>query len=465
MSRSIQQSSEREVSQAIQHVLRERAKEVERSTHFVQRSTAVLDGPMFAQLSTLTWMHDPNAGYSGLQHTAACLGVKVSQQAIEQRMSSASVALMREVWEAGVGHLISSEPTSVELLSRFAGVYLQDGTIISLPDSLHEQWPAGGQQAAMRVQVRMQMQTGAVAGMWVQSSQEAERSGEAVSTPLPCGSLFLADTGYFTLTQMRERTQAGQWFLTQAKASVRVRDDQGVWHDLLSFVRAQPEGDIDTQVVMGKREQVPVRLIAVRVPGEQAQKRCARAVARITHPPKGAQARRVGERKAKHQRQGKQKHKKVSAARQRLSDWTILLTNVPQEQMSVEEALVLARYRWQIELYWKLWKQEGKVDTWHSNKAERILTEVFAKLIGLLITHWMTLIGCWSSPTRSMVKAKQVAEWMTPCLTLALAGLVSLEVVLQRTAQMMRGSGCQVNTRRRRPNAGQLIQRPKLIRA
>ena len=462
-------SQEHEVSEAIKEVLLERAKQIERSTGFVQRSTAVLDGPTFVQLTTMTWMHDANAGYAGLQHTAASLGVGVSRQAIEQRFSETSVALMREVWQTGIGLLIGSDPSSVDLLSRFGGVYLQDGTVISLPDALQPSWPGGneheGQQAGMRVQVRMEMQTGQLAGMWVQPTKEAERSGEPMSLPLPDGSLFIADSGYFTLKGMRERSKAGQFYLTQAKASVQVRGKQGVWCDLLSFVRGQPEGDVDEQVLMGKREQVPVRLIAVRLSGEQAEKRRARAGASITHPPKGAQARRVGERKPKEQRRGKQKHKKMSAARLRLSDWTILVTNVPKEQMSVEEALVLARYRWQIELYWKVWKQKGKVDTWQSQKAERIETEVFAKLIGLLLTHWLMLIGCWSEPSHSMVKAKQVVEWMTPCLALALAGLVALEVVVQRTAQMMDGSGCRVETRRHRPNAGQLIQDPQLIRA
>ena len=457
-----------EVSEAIEEMLLERAKQVERSTGFVQRSTAVLDGPTFVQTTTMTWMQDADAGYAGLQHTAASLGVGVSRQAIEQRFSQTSVALMREVWQTGIGLLIGSEPSSVALLSRFRGVYLQDGTVISLPDALQQSWPGSeheGQHAGMRVQVRMEMQTGQLAGMWVQPTKEAERSGDPMSLPLPDGSLFIGDTGYFTLKGMRQHSEAGQGYLTQAKASVQVRGEQGVWYDLLSFLRGQPEGEVDVQVLMGKREQVPVRLIAVRLNEEQAEKRRARAGASITHPPKGSQARKVGERKPKEQRRGKQKHKKVSAARLRLSDWTILVTNVPMQQMSVDEALVLARYRWQIELYWKLWKQKGKVDTWQSQKAERIETEVFAKLIGLLITHWLMLIGCWSEPSRSMVKAKQVVEWMTPCVALAFAGLVSLEVVVQRTAAMMDGSGCRVDTRRHRPNAGQLIQDPKLIRA
>src|SRR6266849_11174778 len=66
---------------------------------------------------------------------------------------------------------------------------------------------------------------------------------------------------------------------------------------------------------------------------------------------------------------------------------TILITNVPQELLSIDEALVLARCRWQIELCWKLWKQVGKVDTWRSAKPYRILTEIYAKLLGCLITR------------------------------------------------------------------------------
>ena len=151
----------------------------------------------------------------------------------------------------------------------------------------------------------------------------------------------------------------------------------------------------------------------------------------------------------------------MSAARLRLADWTILLTNVPQEMLSVPEALVLVRCRWQIELFWKLCKEHGKLDTWRSYKPERILTEIYAKLLGLLITYWQILIGCWQAPNRSLVKAKQVVEWMTPCLALAFAGILAVEVVVGRTVDMM-GKGCTIDTRQSRPNTCQLLANPKL---
>jgi Transposase DDE domain len=142
-------------------------------------------------------------------------------------------------------------------------------------------------------------------------------------------------------------------------------------------------------------------------------------------------------------------------------EWTVLLTNVSAQQLSVDEALVLARCRWQIELLWKLWKEQGKLDTWRSMKPFRVLTEVLAKLLGLLITHWLTVLGCWQAPNRSLVKAKPVVEWMAPGRALALVGDVAMERVLDRTISTMQ-RGCTLNSRRKRPNTFQLVDHPKL---
>jgi len=85
-------SSIAQVSHGIEEVLTQRVKEVERSTGFVKRRTAILDGATFVQTCVLTWMAQPDAGYSALQRTAATLGAEVSPQAIEQRFGPASVA-------------------------------------------------------------------------------------------------------------------------------------------------------------------------------------------------------------------------------------------------------------------------------------------------------------------------------------------------------------------------------------
>src|SRR5436853_3471000 len=353
-------SSISQVSETMQTILTSRATALERASGFVERSTAQLDGAIFSQTTVLTWMQNPDASSSQLRHTAASLGVPVSNQALEQRFGQGSVRLVHALLEETIGQVISSEASAPELLARFNGVYLQDGTVISLPASLARQWPRGGQagqEAALRVQGRLELGSGHLSGLWLQAGREAERSGPAINTPLPVGSLFHGDMGSFTLAQMRQRGKQGQSWLAQATATLTLVAQHAQCWDLLSFLRAHKGEVVDVDLFVGKRERLAVRLIAVRVSPEEAKRRRQRAKERITHPPKGCQAPVPGKRKPKEQRQGKRKGKKISAARLRLADWTIVLTNVPQAQLAVQEALVLLRVRWQIELLWKLWKQ------------------------------------------------------------------------------------------------------------
>src|SRR5438270_5064214 len=114
-----------------------------------------------------------------------------------------------------------------------------------------------------------------------------------------------------------------------------------------------------------------------------------------------------------------------------------------------------------IELFWKLCKQEGKLDTWRSSKPERILTELYAKLLGLLLEHWVTLEGCWADPRRSLFKARQVIQWTVPWLVLAIRGEVAWEVVLSLMAASM-GSNCWTDRRQHPPSTFQQLGDPKL---
>ena len=137
-------SSIAQVSETMQTILTSRAKALERETGFVERSTAHLDGPIFSQTIVLTWMHTAEASYTQLRHTAASLGVQVSNQAIEQRFGHASVRLVHALLQETIGQVISSEASAPEVLARFNGVSLQDSTVISFPSSLADQWPRSG---------------------------------------------------------------------------------------------------------------------------------------------------------------------------------------------------------------------------------------------------------------------------------------------------------------------------------
>jgi hypothetical protein len=251
-------SSIAQVADALKRVLTTHAKERERETGFVERSTAQLDGPTFSQTIVFGWMDTPEASYPQLRHVAASLGVPVSSQAVEQRFGAESAALLRELLQEAVGEVLWSEASAPELLSRFNGVYVQDGTIISLPPELGDEWrgcggstPEAG-QSSMRVQVRVDLAQGGMQGPWLQEGRAAERSGEAHEAPLPEGCLYNVDAGYFTLAEMRTHGKAGCFWLTTAKAGTLLIDERGQCWDLVSFLGAQRGDEVDVQVRLGQ---------------------------------------------------------------------------------------------------------------------------------------------------------------------------------------------------------------------
>ena len=142
-----------------------------------------------------------------------------------------------------------------------------------------------------------------------------------------------------------------------------------------------------------------------------------------------------------------------------LADWTILLTNVPVERLSAEEALVLVRARWQIELLFKRWKSLGRLDEWRSAQPWRILSEVYAKLIGLVVQQWVLVVGCWADAERSLAKASQVVRQHTLALAQGFDTHDTCVAALIRLTAAMR-VGCRLTRRKQRPSTAQLLLDP-----
>lgn len=120
-----------------------------------------------------------------------------------------------------------------------------------------------------------------------------------------------------------------------------------------------------------------------------------------------------------------------------LCDWTILVTNVPRELLSVEEAVALARMRWQIELIFKLWKSRGGIDEYRSSKPQSALCEVYGKLLAQVVRHWVIVVGAWSRRDRSLTKAAEIVGLLAMSLATAMPCLRRLRGVLSHARQVM----------------------------
>ncbi len=128
------------------------------------------------------------------------------------------------------------------------------------------------------------------------------------------------------------------------------------------------------------------------------------------------------------------------------------------KHLRFEEALVLLRERWQMELLYKLWKQDGQIDEWQTANPWRALCELYAKLIGAVIQHWLIVLFAWQDPQRSLVKLAQVVRDTSWTLMNALACGRRLPATLRLIGRRMR-SGCHMNKRKKHPNSAQLLER------
>jgi hypothetical protein len=438
-------------------LLKKRANELARQTGFVQRQSKIT-GAAFAQTLVFGFLNEPQASYSDLQQIMGLQGVQVSNQAIEKRMKPQAATFMQRLFEELVGLTVAGEATQIPLLEGFNGVYLQDGSVISLCDELAEAWPGcggwseHGGQAGIRVQMRIEMTDGHVVGPWLQPARDSEKSGEATAklTPLPKGALYITDAGLQGLRSLKELNEQGVFWLTAANLRQKIIDQHGRVWDLPSFLRHHRKEIIDEPIRVGLKEQVPCRLIALPRENQEQKRR-----------PSGLATRRRGSRhdvqvgRKKLPKKQVRKIKKSGKRRQLVEDWLILLTNVPTDRLTAQQARELMRMRWQEELIWKLWKQQGQLDTWRSEKPARILCEFFAKLMSFIIQHWLTIVGCWQDPHRSLVKAARLVQKVAPALVLTLRGPLTLQALLQSCCEGM--GHCRLNSRRKRPNTSQRV--------
>lgn len=431
-----------EVATALQVVFNRIADDAARDSGFAQRQSK-LTGDVFVRTLTFGWLHKGQATLEELAQTAADLGVSITPQGLDQRFGPRAAACLQQVLDAAVTRVLATDPVAVPLLQRFpGGVCLLDSSTLVVPDPLAERWPGCGGttdadgQAAIKLHVRFNVLDGTLRGPFLHPGRTADPSCDAPLEPLRPGTLRLADLAYFNLRTFADLNAQGVYWLSRVKPGTRVDDAQGRAWTLADFLTQQTGDTVDVWVRLGAEDRLPCRLLAKRVPPEVAEQRRERL-------------------RSKQRRKGR---KYRDADPWVLAEWTLYATNVPESMLTLDEALVLARCRWQVELLWKLWKSHGQIDVSRSQKPWRILCEIYAKLLGMVVQHWTLLVSCWSEPDRSLTKASATVRRHAPELAANVRHGQLVRSTLQRIARCLQ-RGCRVTKRRKQPPTHQLLSR------
>ena len=246
----------------------------------------------------------------------------------------------------------------------------------------------------MKLQVLWDLKTGPLLQLQVEPGRASDaKSPIAVEVAEP-ETLLVYDLGYFDLSRFAALDRQGAQFLSRLQHGTELYDGDGVRLDLVAYLRAQPAGLVDRPILLGAAERLPCRWIAIRVPEEVANRRRQQA---------HAKARKKG--------------RTPSAEYLELLGWSLFVTNCAATEWTWQAVVVLYRARWQIELLFKLWKSHNRLACFRSGaSALEILAVFYAKLLGILLQHWILVATAWATASRSLFKAARLlrgCEYLT----------------------------------------------------
>ncbi len=286
--------------------------------------------------------------------------------------------------------------------------------------------------SSWKVEVGFELTRGSLKGPFWLPGRRADLAGQLPVATVTAGSWRIADLGDFSLVERVKLDQPGNFWWSRRRHDTLLATLDGKPRSLveLAFTGTKTKANrrrLELEVLLGEPP-LPARLLLERVPAAVAAKRRA---------PVNTRGRNQG----------------PAPSRNSLAwgEFTRLITNVPKRRLHFAAALVWYVARWQIELLFKLWKSHAKLGTSRSQKPWRILGEIYAKLLAVLVQHWVILLGCWNHPNRSLIKAAQVIRDLAPLLAVSFGRLSKLTEVLRVILNCL-NHGCRQPSRRKHRN-------------
>ena len=296
---------------------------------------------------------------------SALSGEAVSKQAVAKRIGTSWVEFLKQLLALLLCRRFET-PATESLFSAFTRVLLHDSSALPLPRELASYYPGAGNQCCHNAQAKIQAILDIKSRSYVYFSLTPfTRNDQAAASDvlglLQPGDLVIRDLGYFALKVLARISDADAFFISRFRYRCSLYDPDSPL-DLPCLLRK--EGRLDRWVRIGCSEKLAVRLVAIPVPLQVAEKR-RRAL-----------------------RQSRDRRLNPSKDQLFLLGWSILITNVTEEVWGADQIAEVYGLRWRIEIVFKAWKSHFGI-TSYSNSASlrQIESLIYTRLILILLFH------------------------------------------------------------------------------
>ena len=361
---SIKDQYKRE-SEQLQMFLGEVGEMLSKHSGFVQRESK-FGGNELVQVMTLGCLENGKASLNDLCQVAQDLGVSISSPGLHQRLTMEAVELLSQVFQLWIQQ--AESPHLRHVLCHFAAVHIVDSSRIILPPCLATDFPGGRNKATMKIQLGYEYRSGQIEALWIENGRTPDQSCKLPEELSQAGDLVLFDLGYTNQHLFAQLDDQGVYFLTRLQGQIGVYESETdpEKFDLLSYVNALPDTIQmgERNLYLGQKVKVAVRVAYYRVPPQIAE-----------------------ERRRKAKQAAKKRGKTCSQQTLDRLDWVFFITNAPNQWLTTEQIALVYRVRWQIEILFKVWKQEMDWAVMGHWRVARILAQFYGRCLAIVLCH------------------------------------------------------------------------------
>lgn len=351
----------------IQMFLGEIGEMLGRVSGFVQRRSK-LGGKEMIQILTLGCLESGEATLEMFCQVAQELGIEVSASGLHQRLNAQAIELLQQTCQLWLSQS-SQASKRRDVLCHFEAVHIIDSSRIQLPEVLHRHFKGGRNGATMKVQLAYEYHTGQIEALDIEPASHPDQTCQLPQQICNSGDLVLFDLGYFDQKRFEELHRRGVYFVSRLQSQVATYEIDETRLELLDWLNTLPAQHLagEHDILLGRVKKVPMRLVYHRLPSNV-----------------------VAERRRKAKKAARKLGKTCSKMKLDRLAWSLLITNVPAHILTVEQVPIVYRVRWQIEILFKVWKQELNWASMRSWRFERMLCQFYARCLALLLFHSLT---------------------------------------------------------------------------
>lgn len=345
------------------------------TTGFIKRKRKIT-GSSFIKTLILGNMEDGHCSIEGMCQLLSEDSIDITKQGLDLRFTERAVAFMKAMYQECLNLFKNSLRLDCKIIQQFNSVKLLDSSNVNLPNNMEGIYKGCGAsykgranktKSSIKLQVVFDYLNQVLNKVDLTEGIRSDQGYRNYLEDIKTNDLLIADLGYFVPKCFKEISEAGAYFISRYKTDTNIYDvktNQKL--DLPKLLNEQ--SFLIKEILLGKKTQLQVRIICYKLTDEQSMSR--RRKANLLAKSHGY---------------------KSSAKNQALLNWSIFITNIPENKVNSEHIWTIYRTRWQIELLFKLYKSHLEIETLKGrNNSSRILCELYAKLCSVCIFHGMT---------------------------------------------------------------------------